>query len=259
MALKALSTEEMVQISSAWVSVDDPSRKLVEGRPRLAPFLPDLEKAHRALVAVIPDADNPRLAQIAELSAAEDAVHDRLARGLYGFLSEASLLDDAGHELLALRDLLFPEGLSAVIHASFRGQAGYAARLRERLTPDARALLARCASRNGAQRNLADHVDAWLAAADRLGKLQDEAARLQVSATPSQAAQIATARNAWIRLVNAFAAVAELEALDEVSARLLFGPLRAAEASAERRSARRKPTDEPAAPTNTSGPATPAQ
>jgi hypothetical protein len=248
MALKSLSTEEMVQISSAWVSPQDPARGRLQARPRLTSLLPDLEQAHRAIVAVIPEATNPRLAQIAELSAAEDAVHDRVVRGLFGYLSDAALLDERGPELLALRDLLFPDGISAVIHATYRGQAGYAARLRERLTPETKALLAQLTIRTGASHTLGDHVETWLAAAEKIGKLQDEAARVAVAASPSQAAQIVTARNNWIRVVNAFLSIAELDALDEESERLIFGPLRDAEATAERRSAKRKPSDEPPSP-----------
>lgn len=164
-------------------------------------------------------------------------MHDLLVRGIYGLLTEMALLDDEGAELLALRDRLLPDGISAAIHASYRAQAGYAALLRERLTPDVRDALAGIALRRG---NLLERVEAWLAAAQRLGALEEERARLEAPEGASVGMQTAEARNGWVRVVNAFVSVAALAQLDESTDRLVFGPLRDAEARADQRAARRR-------------------
>jgi len=63
------------------------------------------------------------------------------------------------------------------------------------------------------------------------GTLEDERARL--NPTPSTSAEINDARLGWVRIMNALVANAELANLDADSDRLVFGPLRAAEQSAD--------------------------
>lgn len=67
-------------------------------------------------------------------------MHDLLARGIYGLLTELAQLDDQGAELLSLRDKLFPQGRKRM-QTTYRGQAGHAGLLRERLTPELRTQL----------------------------------------------------------------------------------------------------------------------
>lgn len=241
-ALKNLSVEEMVNISEAWITPDNPAHRALLGVERLKGLLPDIQAAHRAIFAVVPTPNDPRQAEIARLAAEEDAVHDALARGIYGYLTELALLDHNGEPLLELRDQLMPEGLSAAIHNTYRGQAGFAKLLRDRLTVDARSKLAELVVRQG---TLLDRVEAWLAAGDRLGALEEERGRFAAAQGPSFGAQTVAARNGWIRAANALLAVAELSELDPGTDRVMFGPLRDAEAKAEHRSARRTPDGTP--------------
>ena len=88
--------------------------------------------------------------------------------------------------------------------------------------------------------------------ARQLGELEDEKARLLDKPDMSAAMAIVTARNLWIRTVNAFLANADLAGLTEGQDKLIFGPLRRAEKTADTRArnARGKKadasTDEPA-------------
>lgn len=242
MALKNLSVEEMVKISEAWVAPDNPAHEALTNVERLKGLLPDIQSAHEAIFAVVPKPNDPRQAEIARLAAEEDAVHDALARGIYGYLTELSLLDDDAASLIALRDQLMPEGLSKAIHNTYRGQAGFAKLLGDRLTPDAQSKLRALPVGQG---SLMDRVNVWLAAGDRLGALEEERGRLEAAQGPSFGARAVAARNGWIRAVNALIAVAELAELDPNTDRVVFGPLRDAETKAEQRAARRVAANTP--------------
>lgn len=75
-----------------------------------------------------------------------------------------------------------------------------------------------------------------LARASRLGELEDERAAIESAAAgPSDGARLVTARNQWIRAVNALVANADLAERDEAKSRLIFGSLRLAEKKADRR------------------------
>jgi hypothetical protein len=198
-------------------------------------MLPDIKAAHAAIMAVVPKHE-PRLAEISQLAAEQDSVHDLLARGIYGFLSEAAQLVDNGEDLVELRDELMPQGLAQTIQSTYRGQAGQAKLLRERLNPAAKNKLQALVLPDGS--NLVDRVQAWLAAADRLGKLEEERARIE-SDNPPFGTRTVIARNQWVRTVNALLAVAALAEIDEDTDRIVFGPLRDAEAKSDARAARR--------------------
>ena len=62
MALKNLSVEEMVAVSSAWVSAENPAHGLVLAQPRLAALLSDLARVHGAIYAGAPRDADPRKA-----------------------------------------------------------------------------------------------------------------------------------------------------------------------------------------------------
>jgi hypothetical protein len=96
--------------------------------------------------------------------------------------------------------------------------------------------------------NLLDLVNNWLGVAKQIGDLEDERGRL--TPPPTASADINSARLAWIRIVNALVANAELANLDATTAHLLFAPLRAAEKAADSRG-KGKPAAAPA-PTKSS-------
>jgi hypothetical protein len=238
MALKNLSLEEMTAVSLSWVSPENPARKAIQGVPRLAGMLPDVERAHALIFAVTPKPEDPRRAELARRATEADAEHDQLAGAIYGILTEHARLDPNGAELLTLRDRLMPGGLGKVVNASYRGEAGFGRLVRERITPAVRTELEKIPLRQG---NLYQQVEAWLACAERLGALEEERSRFDTSASPSLGRQSAEARSSWIRVVNAFESVSALAELDAHTERLVFGPLRDAAIKADLRSGRRKP------------------
>lgn len=238
MALRDLSVGEMISVSLGWISREDPARAAIEAQPQLSGLLPALEQAHAAIFAVAPKPDDPRRAEIVRSTSEVDARHDRLASAIYGFLSELARFDEQGSALLSLRDTLYPDGLASVVQSSYRQQAGYAKLLRDRITPAVRAQLEAIPLLKG---TLLERVDAWLDAADELGRLEQERARIETTLAPSTAQQVLEARYGWIRAVSAFESVAALVQLDADTDRLLFGPLRDALAKAEQRGSRRKP------------------
>lgn len=236
MALRNLSAEEMGALSQAWVGSENPARQALEQLPRLAPLLPDVERAHAALSLVRRREQDPRRAALSLETARLDALHDRLARGIYGVLTELSLLDEDA-SLLLVRDALLPQGIAKAIQASYRGQSGYAGLLRARLTPD---LCARLESVCWSSGTLLHKVEAWLETAERLGVLEEERGRLAATQGPSTQRQTLQARNGWVRVVSAMRSMAALSALEVDIERLLWGPLREAEVRADARALKRK-------------------
>jgi len=259
MALKNLTVEEMVALSVSWVGADNPAHGLLKANTRLSGLLPDLERAHGAIHGVTPQAVDPRKAELAQQAIALDMRHDQLARGVYGVLTEFANLVEEGAEYVQLRDQLFPNGLAAVVQTSFRGQSGYADLLRERLTADQRKRLKAFVL---PKTTLLEKVEQWLEAGRELGELEEQRARLDQVEGPSFGQQTVEARNLWIRVVNAFLALASLSELDPKDDLVLFGPLREAEARAGARSQRRRNAGQPqpVAPISEATPeATPAE
>lgn len=242
MALKNLTVEEMVALSVSWVGADNPAHRLLKANTRLSGLLPELDRAHSAIYSVRPHAVDPRKAELAQQAIAIDVRHDQLARGIYGVLTEYANLAEEGAEYIQLRDQLFPNGLAPVVQVSFRGQAGHADLLRERLTADQRARLTAFVL---PKTTLLEQVEQWLDAGRQLGELEEQRARLEQVQGPSFGQQTVDARNLWIRVVNAFLSLASLSELDPKDELVLFGPLREAEARADARSQRRRNASQP--------------
>jgi hypothetical protein len=242
MALKRLFSEEMLQISGTLVDPKSRAHKAILATPDLAPSMPRLTAAHTVLAQLSQPVDaDPRLAAIVKEEATLDPRHDDIIRGGYSLLTGAAFLLGAdGAELLALRDTLFPDGLSST-QKSYRAEAGQAAQLATRLTPALRAQLASIVvGPKGDKQTLEHFVDELITIGARLGDLEDDKGRLQ--ATPSTTgtgtgAALLAARNQWVRVGNALVANGELAGLDEETDLLIFGPLRAAEKAADRRAA----------------------
>jgi len=251
MALKWLTAAEMNQISAPMVTEGSAARAAIEKVPLLVALLPRLQRAHTAVFAVGVRPAEPRLRQLVEREGALDAEHDDIVRGIHGSLSALARVSAAADELLSLRDSLFPEGLSHM-HKSYRGQAGHGALVESRLDAG---LQARLEAVNLHDKNLLDLTRRWLAIAKELGAAEDERARLEPR--PSAAAELNNARLAWIRIMNALVANAELAGLDEATDRLLFGPLRAAEKSADRGKGKTPAATDTPATTATTPAATP--
>lgn len=237
MALKRLTSEEMLHISASWVDAKGPSKAIILACADTAPSFPRIQAAHNLLTSLAqPVGTSQRLAAISAELSEVDARHDDIVRGVNSHLTGGATLlgtaEDAGKALLALRDKLLPDGLES-INKSYRAEAGQAKQLAERLTKELRAELAAIiVGPKTDKQTLADYVDEWLALGKRLGALQDERDRLENGASTSA---LNDARLAWIRAVNALVANAELANLDDATMSILFGPLNAAERAAERR------------------------
>lgn len=237
MALKRLSTEEMVQLSGPWVTEGTEARDAILAVPEMAGVLPKVEAAHGALHGVQPTAEDPRLARLQEEAAEEDVQHDTLVRGMHMYLTSLALLSGSSttaDSLLQLRDFLLPDGLETM-QKSYRAEAGAGDLLKTRLSDDAGAKK-QLKKIPVLEKHLGQYVDMLLARAKRLGELEDERARIvNAPASPSDGARLMLARNQWIRAVNALVANADLAELDGDKSRLVFGALRLVEKKADRR------------------------
>lgn len=244
MALKNLSTATMLALSSQWL---DPKRgrKALEAHPRASAYVPDLEAVSHALLATesAPEAGgSTKLAQLTEEGVQLDQRHDRKARGLNLVLTGLAELSDDPDEArgyLELRDLLLPEGV-AVTQRSYRDEAGNTQIVEARLEqlPAARALLHAIPLPHG--RTLDAAAVHWFETGRDLGKLEARRDVLLHERDASKATQPRVnpidARNRWGRVTRALLAALDLDdSPDEALARHVVGPLRRAEAQADRR------------------------
>ncbi len=236
MAYKNLTADEMTAVSDAWVDPANPACIALGKEASLAGLLEQVGRRHDELVAVLVPADDARskaaMAQAAQL----DTDHDNLASGIYGVLTNLAQLCDDGESFIVLRDRLMPDGLAAVVNTTYRGQSGYASRMRQTMTTEMRAQLMSIPLPDG---TLLDKVEAWFDAAIELGQVEERRARIAAEADRVESGQVLKARNEWVRVVNALVALAQLSDLSPQLDDLIFGPLRAAEATADLRAARR--------------------
>jgi hypothetical protein len=240
MSRKRLNTNEMLHLSGEWVDPQSPAHQAIRATIDLAPNLARLQAAHQDLAtSAQPTALNPRLFEIIKEETDLDDRHDDIIRGIYGLLTATAALlgSDDGQSYITLRDQLIPDGLSSV-QKSYIAEAGQAAQLAWRLTPEIHAQLNKIfVGPINEQIRLGVYIEEWIEVAQRLGTLENEKARLGTSSdsTTSTGTNLITSRNKWTRTVNLFVAIAEATELDEATDRLIFGPLRAAEAKAARR------------------------
>ena len=243
MALKRLRAQEMIQISSPWVTTDDPANAAIARYPLLAALLPRLETAQRAIFELQTGSEDPKSKSLSQAEAELDATHDGLVRGIHESLTALAQFSATGEELLRLRHLLLPDGLEHT-RKTYRGEAGHAAMVQSRLDETLRARLKSVTLHD---QSLLDLVESWLDSAQKLGAMEEERARL--AAPAATAAEVNAARLAWIRVVNALVANAELAEVDEATDHLLFSALRAAARTADSR--RRAHREAPAPVTKT--------
>lgn len=231
MALKYLSTGEMVSLTGSWVEKKHPDRRALQSVPPVAMLLPHVDAAHTTLLASQRDPELERLAGISAMEGEVDGLHDNLARGIwYGLEAYEYLARDAAQaaQIARLQDMLFPDGLK-VVQYSYRETAGQGALLASRMTAAQKALLATLPVQGG---TMLDEVHAWLEAAARLGALENERTRL---AQPLPAGTTMRARNQWIRTIQAVRTVIDLEAPESPLIHRLLQRIVDAELAAERR------------------------
>jgi hypothetical protein len=239
MALKRLISEEMLQVSNGWIAPGAKGSKAILACPELAPLHPRLTAVHEGLAAVTqPTVTDPRLKKISEEEAEADGRHDEVIRGSHMLLTGISLLLGLGPDsatILATRDNLLPDGLESV-NKTYRAEAGQAAQLSDRMGDLEPVLKNVIVGGTTPPRPLTHYVAEWIALGAKLGQLEDERARIQ--ATPSVVeggSAVVDARNRWIRTANALLATAEMAELDPKVMAAIFGPMWAAEKTADRR------------------------
>lgn len=237
MALKSLTLNEMVHVTQSMLHGESPARALLGGSALLEPLLPLLEAAHARVLAVAPRPEDPRRAALAAEAVALDQVHDAVVGSLSRLLTALAELADDGPRYLHLRDRLLPQGVAGATQLTFEGEAGYAARLRARLTDATRAELAAISA---GSRDLLAVVTDWLDAGDRLGELTRQQQALSLEGPAATPATVHAARLEWIRAVNALRGLAPVAGLKDEELSVLFTSLEQLEAKADARAARRR-------------------
>ena len=248
MALKNLTENEMVEVSSAWV---DPKRGrgAIEAHAVLAALLPNIEAVHAVLLTGdAPRGDEARdklRAGLYEQAVALDHTHDRKGRGAFNLLGAlADLSDDPAESesLLALRRTLFPDDNLAVLAASWKGEAGNARRVHEKVLGDKTHAAALKAIPLTGRRTLLDGVREFVGAGQRLGAVEDQRVAL---GEPTAGTDVRSgrfkARNRWIAIGNNLVRlVDDVLELDATARHALLGALEDVEARADARASARR-------------------
>lgn len=235
MAFKNLYPDEMIQISGTWIDPASKAHEAILANDEIKPITGRIRAAHELLATAAQPVDTPRLNTIIEQEARIDARHDAIIRGIWGFLTaKAELIGgDAGNAFISLRDLLLPDGLQSQLK-TYRGEAGQALQLADRMTPAVRAQTDGILIGQGPNaQTLTYYVDELIDLGKQLGTFENERAVLEAGEHDGGALQ--KARNKWVRVVNAFVSNAEMAELDAETDALLFEPLRVAEKKADER------------------------
>ena len=241
MALRYFSNDEMVALTTTWVTPGHPDHDVLASRGVLASLLPELDAAHRGVLNSQPyETTVERLDEIRREQSTVDRRHDRLLRAIYyRGLSEqqlAAAMDDDQdilERLAELRSLIVPDGLNGT-QKTYREEAGHCQRVAAQLTDAQRALLAELPTYRG---TLLDCVIEWMAQGKRLGELDHERTGILPVRNGTNRGRNLRARQRWIRIVNLIRMNAELLGEDAEVAELL-GRIRHAEEQRELRAAR---------------------
>lgn len=242
MSLKALTTQQMKEVSRRWVEAGE-AQSILTSLPTLQALLTEIQRVHEGLLENVEhtQADEALLA-ITEKLAQSDAAHDRLLRGIYRTLSAqadfASTPEEEG-ELLALRNRLFPRGLEGT-QLTYREESGAAHLIESILTEERRATLKDIPA--GPGENLLDKVARLLDHGKNIGALEDQREALRETASPQGPSDHAVyqSRLAWIRVVRVLQSNAKLARLDAEAHEKLFGHLLRAEELADKRQASKR-------------------
>ncbi len=237
MSLKDLTTPTFISVLDAWL---DPKHELglVQGLGRASTLQPDLTSARDGLKAThaVSGKVPMDLARLQEKAGVLDRRHDRKARGLDKVLDGlAEMTDDdvlAGTLQAARGELLGPLGLSVIL-TSYTDEATSAKLADTRLSDASKQAFKDVTI---GDQSVAKWVKDWQSVARQLGEADAEKtaleAKLSAGATPAEALK---ARNAAIRVINAFVGMLGLDAPDAATRARILGPLDAALAKVSRR------------------------
>lgn len=229
MALKRLSTENMVTLSADLIRRGSPERAGIEAVPEAAALLPQIEAAHRGLIESQPVV-NAEIAKLTSKLNEEDARHDTLVRAIHARLESETLfaettVDAAKHA--RARSALFPSGTS-IVNRAWSEQAGEAKMRAGRIDDEIERVLGKLKTHDGS--TLLERYRALQAVAANIDATEKKRAAM-MSDGPS-GAETVRARNQWIRVINALAMVLAATGADEAP---ILGRVRAFEARAEGR------------------------
>ena len=240
MALKRMTSGEMIHITQTWVDAKHRHHQLLGAVAEVAVLLSHLEKAHKALLTFQPTVD-PSAAARARTIEALDAQHDDLVRAIFALFQVQMYLAQQPSERESwqrVRDAVFPDGLVAVTR-SYSDEAGQAALALARLSADDKKQLKAATIGKESMLGL---IERYGQVAQKLG----ETATVHYTPTvnPSRP-DAAEARNQWIRVVNAVLAAIDMVPHHGDLLREVVAPLREVERRADRR---RQGTPEPEPP-----------
>jgi hypothetical protein len=234
LALMNLFPDEMLAVSRPMVDSSSKSYAVIIAHDDLKAPYKRLQAAHAGLSnAAQPKAD--RIQEIILAQAKLDVRHDAIIRGLWGFFSALAELvgGDGAASLLALRDLLIPDGLLSQ-KKTYGGQAGQATQLALRMTPDIRKRTdAFLIGEGAAARTLTSYLEEWISLGEQLNTYEVERGTLEIE--PSVGASLHNARLDWVRAMNAMVANAEMAGPTPADMAVLFGGLQSAERKADER------------------------
>ncbi|HEY1959072.1 MAG TPA: hypothetical protein VGH28_25840 [Polyangiaceae bacterium] len=257
MALKNLTSAEMIMISTPWTTAKDPAHTLLGGIDEVKGLAARLKTAHQKLLLAQEPAKNPNAAKLAEISTREVAIdtrHDQVIRGIYGVLgSLAELAPDpaARAPYLAARDSLVPNGLSKATQTSYRDEAGQSKLVDQRAEAH-KDLLGKIKTPLG---TLVDALDEWKDLGKKLGQAEDERVKLEGMPVENTVKSV-DARNAWIKAVNALLANLDLAEISDETRQTLLGPLEDALQKADRRGTKKAAAGQTTTPPVTTAPGT---
>lgn len=240
MALRSLSTEDIIRLTRDLLDTDGAARHALEANEITRAFVPRIRQAYDDLLIAQPAAGLDR-AKLMNEQAQIDARHDDLVRGIDSrigaqlyFETDTATLDAYSE----LRSILLPDGLR-LINASYADEAG-AAPLRAARVQKHHISLMR-SIRCTADLALFDYYEELQRIAARLGELEKR--RDALGEAGSVALKHIAARNQWIRVIHTLTGMLAIEGVDEST---ILGPIRRAEAKAE--SSRTAPAEQPVRP-----------
>ncbi len=252
MTLKNLTDGEMIDVTGAWVDARR-GRPAFEAIPLLAALLPSVLEVHTGMLGSrAPKTDDGREAERAKLytdGVAMDQRHDRKGRGSFNLIGALiDLTDDPAEaeQLAALRTAIFPDGTLNVLKASWRGEAGNALSVKERVLDDRDKAAGLKAIPLPGKGTLLDRVREFVEAGRKLGAIEDR--RAELNAPPTEPAPVKgstiAARNRWCSVVGTAVHLADnVLGLDEKTRYSLFGVLDEVERKADARELARRPTE----------------
>jgi hypothetical protein len=245
MALNCLSTRVMIQVSQHWTQPDGAARRLLHTEPRFFVLLDDIDATVGSLIELVPSAEPEQRSLLTARAKALDREYRHQAHVLYGML-DLSARGSGNLEYARVRDLFFPRGLGH-LNRSYRDKSGHALVVAEKVTSADYEVLKTI---HFGGHTLDSVARRYLEVGIELGQVENQRAALASAARPT-AGDVCAARNRWIRMVRALQAMARLIGLSQETDRLLFGPLRDAEADAARKRRARRvapPSREPPDP-----------